>query len=214
MNTKLLSSLFLISSLAACGSDGDVANDAAPSSDAEPSQFGLAADLVGIYTVTSHLENTESCEPGSNSLLEDFDEYLMAVTGNGNSPGSEEDVFLSLLSCGSPADCRAKLAAREAGEPVSIQYILLSLDDLDQDPLTGFGGVLGSPEQGLCSSRIYESSLSIQTNGFRFEQQLTTGVEYAPDADNSCSEQAARPALDQLPCEVYTVLEATFAEEF
>ncbi len=202
MNTPhLLSIVILISSAAACGED-------------EAVSYGLASGLDGrIYQMTTHNQNEAACESGGGSVLENGDNYLIAVTNDGPAPAIKVIPTLDLLSCASPSDCRELFADIEAGLGYTVEY-RYTMEELDEDPLVGEGGSIGSAdEDDLCSGRITATALALRDDGFSLIDTLTFARDFPAEADGSCSVVTMKESIEGLPCSIYTTLEAVYLED-
>ncbi len=168
----------------------------------------LANDAEGIYQIQSHNENSLACEPGGDSLLgPDSDQYLVA---------QKRDVFgtplLYVWSCASPADCRAKLAAFDAGQSIQLDFSFI-MHDADGDALIGGGASTGFGIDGVCTEgTVTETAITVDANGLSLVQQTTLADDYAQDGDGFCTTDLARDAAAGNACSEMTTLTAVYVE--
>jgi hypothetical protein len=180
--------------LAACGGGGG-----------DDSDFVLAsAGMVGIYSLDSYTLNETACSPGGESIS---GEHSFAVA-------FQEKVFgfdlLTIMSCESPADCRAKVDDR-TGFLIDYSFTVQFVGA--DGELTGGGSSSGFNLDGTCQEgSVFDTVLTLTGGQLRIEQGLTIADDYPADGD-FCDTRSAQQAADGNSCSQMEVLTATFVEE-
>lgn len=177
---------------AACDS-GDVAFDDA------------AANVEGIYQVTAYTRNDAACSPGSDSLLGQ-DRFAVAFT---------QTIFgehvLTVTSCASVADCRAKLADMRANEPVLLDF-QFSANAVANSVLVGEGASTGFAEDGVCTGgEVSATSIELVGSRLRVEQAITIADDYLPE-NGFCTTDLAQRFAEDNTCSQLEVLTAELVE--
>lgn len=168
----------------------------------------VAADVTGIYRVSTYTHNDQACEPGGTSKL-GTDGFAIATT----------HVifgihFLTVTSCASPDDCRQKQALIDGGTaivPIQFSYAVQFVGA--GGTLTGQGADTGFGSGGVCTDgAVSATTLSLTGTALRIEQAITIADDYAQDAQGFCSTDAAKAAASGNSCSELEVLTADFAE--
>jgi len=164
-----------------------------------------AASAEGIYQVTSYTRNEAACAPGGTSQL-GTDRFAVAFT---------QTIFgsrvLTVTSCASVADCRAKLADMRAQEPVLLQF-QYAVNELDGDLLAGTGASTGFSEDGVCTAgEVMKTKLELVGAQLRIEQAITIADDYAPD-DGFCTTTLAQKFAEGNVCSRMEALTAELLE--
>lgn len=181
---------------AACGGGGGSA------------EFEAAAEsMEGIYQVQAYTRNDGACAPGGESILGE-DTFVIA---------SKSEVigtpFLSLISCASPEDCRAKLAAERAGEGFAIDFTFAVQKLGPEGELLGSGASTGFGDGEVCTdAEVTDTVLTLAGSELRIEQAITVADDFPVDNNGFCTTTSAQQAAAGKTCSQMEVLTATFFE--
>ncbi len=200
MRNQLLG--FFIPALLAATAGGCSTDD--PATDFET----VALSMEGIYRLDAHTANTAACAPGGESLLGNGNDGFVVV--------KNEPFFgfsnLSLMSCASPSDCRAKLAALSGGEGVNIDFSF-AVQEIDGDgALVGRGANTGFNEDGMCvDGSITATTVTLAGQTLAIAQRITIADAY-PQDDGFCTTDLAKEAAAGNSCSEMIQLSGTFVE--
>ena len=165
-----------------------------------------AAPVEGIYQVTSYTRNDAACAPGTSSQLGQ-DTFAIAFM---------QDIFgtpvLSMMSCASPADCRAKLADMRAEKPVQIEWMFSVNEVGDNNVLVGRGADSGFREDGVCTKgEAIDTELALDGSQLRIERAITIANDYLPD-NGFCTTELARKFAKGNTCSQMELVTAELVE--
>jgi hypothetical protein len=165
-----------------------------------------AAQVEGIYRVTTYTRNDQACVPGGASLLTK-ETFAFAAT---------QELFgitlLDVFSCDAPADCRAKLAKLDAGGGFGLDFGF-SVSSVDREVLVGDGASTGFAEGTVCiGGEVTRTRLVVEGATLRLQQEITIADSYPADADGFCTTDAAKAAARGNACSALEVLTADFVE--
>jgi hypothetical protein len=167
-----------------------------------------AASVEGIYRVNAYTYNAQACAPGGVSEL-GTDTYAVAT---------RQEVFgtkfVSVLSCASPADCRAKLTALAEEQPFGSQFAFTLDRAGDDGTLRGTVANTGFSEDdgATCTDGALEATtLTFDGSLLRIENQITPANDYAAQ-DGFCTSDGAQAAAADNDCEKLEVFTADFVE--
>lgn len=194
--TKLLGLAFIASTafLTACADSGDDFGDA-------------AAELSGIYKISTYTRNDTACAPGGGSLLEPTsDGYLVTL---------EQELFgtpiLTLFSCESPSDCRLKANKAAAGELSSSDFAF-QMNETEGDALVGHGASSGVFQNGKCiGGSALDTKLTRNGVALTIEQKETPAGAFDAE-DGICWTDAAREHAEGNSCTAMEQLTAELVE--
>jgi hypothetical protein len=188
---KLLS--FLGLTVGACGGGGESEGDFE----------SVAEDVAGIYSLDEYTRNDQACTPGGESAA---GEHTFAVAFTQKFLGTS---LLSILSCESPADCRARVTGQ--GGFVDFSFGVEAVGD--DGALTGGGASTGFGQEGTCTGgEVFATVLTLIEGQLRIEKAITLADDYPAD-DGFCTTDGARDAAAGNTCSSMEVLTATFVEE-
>jgi uncharacterized membrane protein len=165
-----------------------------------------AAPVEGIYRVTQYTRNDAACAPGQTSLLGQ-DTFAVAFM---------QDIFgtpvLSLMSCGSIADCRVKVADMRAEKPVQIEWMFSVNEVGDNNVLIGRGADSGFREDGVCTKgEAIDTEIALAGSQLRIERAITIANDYLPD-NGFCTTELARKFAKGNTCSQMEVVTAELVE--
>ena len=165
-----------------------------------------AAGVEGIYQVSAYTRNDAACAPGGDSQLGN-DKFAVAFT---------QTIFgnhvLTVTSCASAADCRAKLADMRANEPVLLDFQFAVSELAANDVLVGFGASTGFSDGGVCrQGEVTETKLELIGSQLRIEQAITLADDYAAE-DGFCTTALAQKNADGNACSQLELLTAELLE--
>lgn len=165
-----------------------------------------AAELVGIYQVTSHTENLDACSEGAEIAGEG---YLAVFTYDVPAFG---ETWLGAFSCASEADCR-DFRAKYPGVGYSFGY---TFTQGDRDQLTDGLITTGfTSQEGLCTEPTQEANrlLSLGDGQIRIESEITVGDDYQ-GKDGWCTTTDAKRSVQGKSCSRFVGITATRVVEF
>lgn len=168
--------------------------------------FGdAAANVEGIYQVTAYTRNDAGCAPGSTSQLGQ-DRFAVAFTQT-----IFGDRVLTVTSCASAADCRAKLADMRAQEPVLLEF-QFSANAVSNSVLVGRGATTGFTEDGVCTrGEVSATTIELLGSRLRVEQAITIADDYLPD-NGFCTTTLAERFAENNTCSQMELLTAELLE--
>ncbi len=182
--------------LAACSGDGGF------------SRFDeAAANVEGIYKVSSYTRNDQACTPdGGVSQLGD-DTFALAVTQS-----FAGQHVLTVVSCASSEDCRAKLADIRSNQGYPIEFEFTVSNITSDDLLTGAGVSTGFSNNGTCTGgELSTTRLELVGTRLHIEQAITIADDYPADG-GFCTTEAARKNAEGNACSEMEVLTAELFE--
>jgi hypothetical protein len=104
---------------------------------------------------------------------------------------------LTVTSCASAADCRAKLADMRANEPVLLEFQFAASEVGANASLLGRGAATGFQEDGVCTSgEVTRTTIELVGSQLRVEQAITIADDYLPDTGFCTTELAQKFAGD------------------
>lgn len=181
------------------------------SDDGASNSFGdIAASMEGIYRIDTHTENLAACEPGGDSLISSEVHGYLAVQ---NRP-----IFgipnLSMISCGSPADCRETLAAWDRNESFNIDFSFAVQAADGNGSLVGEGASTGFGWEGTCTEgSTFQTVAALEGEALDIVQRRTIADDYPADADGYCTTDLAKEHAAGNSCSQLEHLTATFVED-
>ena len=165
-----------------------------------------AAQVEGIYRVTTYTRNEQACVPGGASLLTK-ETFAFAAT--------QQVLGLAVLdvfSCDDPADCRDKLAKLGTGGAFGLDFGF-SVSDVQKGVMLGEGASTGFAEGGTCTGgEVTRTRLVVEGTTLRLQQEVTAADDYPADADGFCTSDAAKAAARGNACSALEVLTAELIE--
>lgn len=165
-----------------------------------------AAQVEGIYRVTSYTRNDQACVPGGASLLTK-ETFAFAAT---------QQLFgitlLDVFSCEDPADCREKLNKLDTGGGFGLDFGF-SVSGVEEGVMLGEGASTGFPEGATCSGgELTTTRLVVEGTTLRLQQEITVADDFAADANGFCTTDAAKAAARGNACSALEVLTAELVE--
>jgi hypothetical protein len=164
-----------------------------------------AAEVEGIYQVTSHHLNEQACSPGGTAVA---DQHRFAFAKHSTILGHE---YLHIYSCASIQDCRQKAALKPFEGNIDFSF---TLSGTDGDVLTGFEVTSGyTPINGnLCTKpELSDVVLTLEGNTLSIEKKTKIGRDY-PSDNGVCSTDKGREASEGASCSQMETLKATLVE--
>ena len=185
--------LGLVLCVAACG-EGE--------SDFEQAALGVE----GIYAVQAYTRNETACTPGGVDALAN-DRFVVAV--------SQElfgQKFLSVTSCASAADCRAKLVDIRTGGGYQLEFQFV-VSAVSGDTLTGQGASTGFGDHGVCTGGdVTATKLELLGTRLSIEQRITLADDYPADSEGFCTTELAKKHAEGNACSQMELLTAELLE--
>jgi hypothetical protein len=190
-------------SLAACGgSDGDGANEG----------LGNTSSFEGIYQLTAASENTAGCATPGDSKLAKLSDQFFAIT-----PGEIFGIkYLTLNSCSSVADCQAKRAKQQEGQPYPVEFTFTLSSSTNATTLNGFEAGTGRGEGTQCVERTYaDHVLTVAADhSVHLESRTKMLADQPKDKEGYCWVEPAKSKQEAAgkECSNLEVFDATFVQ--
>ncbi len=164
---------------------------------------------TGIYELQSYSINSMSCDAlGESQLGPNLDGFFAAHIFR--YAGFTE---LSLMSCADVADCRDKLAKKDAGELAGSDFIY-SVTRAEGGELVGQQASTGYEIDGFCTNGyVSKTVVTIEGDLLTLVEERTIADDYPPDSDGYCTTDLSQDAVAGKSCGERDVLTAVFVEE-
>jgi hypothetical protein len=187
--------------LALSGSSGDDSGGGAGMSGADGEMYQVGRSLEGIYELTEHRLNQQTCEAGG-AYVEGHAFFALSVLGR---PALAE---VHVISCESEDACRTTRDAFMTGGSFLSNFYFVLLEADGEDSLVGEQTV-AIRAGDVCFRQLTDAVLERAEDGsLSIEAKYWVGEDYAPDSGGSCNTGEGAPNMDE-PC---TELERLSAE--
>lgn len=170
-------------------------------------EFEQAATAVeGIYQVQTYTRNEQACSSGGVDAI-DNDRFAVAVQQQ-----LLGQRFLSVVSCASAIDCRAKLDDIRAGHGYTLEFQFV-VSEADGDLLRGAGASTGFGSSGTCTrGEVTATTLELVGTSLAIEKRITVADDYPADSDGFCTTELTRKYAEGNACSQLEVLTAALVE--
>ena len=168
-------------------------------------------ELVGIYTVDSLTENTQSCEADGTSSVTDDRDHMVVFAGS-----DFGGRYVRADGCADIEACRQHVRnIQENKQGVAITFSFVFRADKG-DRLEGVWvttGYSGGPDPNVCTeAELTNITLMTPTDTTVRIEARSAVVDHPPDADGTCWTSDTEKAAAGKPCSILRTASATRAQ--
>ncbi len=172
--------------------------------DTEGNLLDVGSALEGIYEMTSHTLNEQSCDSEGDAFVGSLRQEFFFVTPD----SSFGTAYVQASACGSVDDCRTKNVMRQNMEGFTTDFSYTFTSTTMVLALEGQTVGSGFTSGDLCTMpTVTPTTMVGDGNGqVTIEARTRVGEDYPPDTDGFCNTDLALEATRGAPCSSYEVI--------